>query len=180
MNGPGFVLLSGANSYGGGTTVSAGTLQLGNASALGTPSGTLPLQVNGGLLDLNGQTVTTGGLTGSGGTVTSTSNGGVLVLTPAISQNFSGTIAGKAGITLNAPSVVQTLGAANNYSGPTTVSAGTLALAAPGTLGSGLTAIAPGATLERSRPTTPAATTSTAARSRPDRRRRAGPTSTAR
>ena len=148
MNGPGFVLLAGPNTYGGGTTVSAGTLQLGNASALGTPSGTLPLQVNGGLLDLNGQTITAGGLSGSGGTVASSSGGGVLVLTPASPANFSGTIAGATAVTLNAPGAVQTLSAANSYTGATTVTAGTLALGAAGTLGSGNTTITPGATLD--------------------------------
>ncbi len=146
MNGPGLALLSGSNSYGGGTTVSGGTLQLGNPSALGNSGG--GLQVSGGVLDLNGQTVTTGGLGGNGGSITSTANGGVLVLTPGVPTTYSGTITGQAGITLNAPFVAQALGAANNYTGPTTVSAGTLALAAPGTLGSGLTAITPGATLD--------------------------------
>jgi autotransporter-associated beta strand protein len=144
--GTGFVLLSGSNSYGGGTTVSAGTLQLGNPSALGSSSG--GLQVTGGLVDLGGQAVTTGGLTGSGGTITSTSNGGVLVLTPTLPATFSGTIAGKAGLTLNAPGSSQTLNAANSYSGPTTVSAGTLSLLAPGTLGSGVTTVSPSATLD--------------------------------
>jgi autotransporter-associated beta strand protein len=39
--GSGYVVLSGGNSYGGGTTVSAGTLQLANRSALGAASGSL-------------------------------------------------------------------------------------------------------------------------------------------
>ena len=144
--GSGFVLLSGANTYTGGTTVSGGTLQLGNFLALGSTSS--GLQLNGGLVDLNGQTVATGGLTGSGGTLTSTIDGGILYLTPTAPATYSGTIASKAGITLNAPGNSQTLNAANSYSGPTTVSAGTLALVAPGTLGSGVTTVSPSATLD--------------------------------
>ena len=106
------------------------------------PSGFTPLQLTGGVVDLAGQAVTAGGLTGNGGTVTSTSNGGVLFLTLQFPATYSGTITGKAGITLNAPgNTVQTLAAANNYTGPTNLITGTLALAAPGTLGSGLTAI---------------------------------------
>ncbi len=146
MNGPGLVLLSGSNNYAGGATVSGGTLQLGNPNALGSSSGSL--QVSGGVLDLGGQTVTTSGLGGNGGSITSTANGGVLILTPTVPATYSGTITGKAGITLNAPGNTQTLAGPNNYTGPTTVSAGTLALNAPGTLGNGLTTVAPGATLD--------------------------------
>jgi autotransporter-associated beta strand protein len=39
--GPGTLLLSSSNSYTGGTTVHGGSVQLGNASALGAPSGAL-------------------------------------------------------------------------------------------------------------------------------------------
>ena len=50
QNGPGRTILSGTNTYSGGTTVSAGTLQYGSDSALGT--GTITL--SGGTLDLAG------------------------------------------------------------------------------------------------------------------------------
>ena len=56
------LILNGANSYGGGTTVTAGTLQLGNASAIGTGS----LTMNGGTLDLHGFGPTVTSLSGSG------------------------------------------------------------------------------------------------------------------
>ena len=95
MNGPGLALLSGSNNYNAGTTVSGGTLQLGNPSALGSPTGNL--QLTGGVVDLAGQTITTGGLFGNAGSITSTANGGVLVLTPTVPTTYSGTITGEAG-----------------------------------------------------------------------------------
>jgi autotransporter-associated beta strand protein len=53
--GPGeIVLVSGTNTYSGGTTVSTGTLQLGNNSALGTGNVTV---ANGGEIDLNGSSI---------------------------------------------------------------------------------------------------------------------------
>ncbi|WP_183433787.1 autotransporter-associated beta strand repeat-containing protein, partial [Mesorhizobium sp. RMAD-H1] len=65
--GAGTLTLSGANSYGGGTTVQAGTLKAGSATAFGATSGTLT--VNGGTADLNGQSMTLAGLSGTGGAV---------------------------------------------------------------------------------------------------------------
>ncbi len=70
--GTGLINLNGANTYNGGTTVQAGTLQLNNASALGSTSG--PLTVNAGLLNLNNQTVSIGNLTGTGGTIANNGN----------------------------------------------------------------------------------------------------------
>ena len=62
--------LSGANTFSGGTTITAGTLRMGNAAALGTGSVTL----GGGTLDVNGLTTNDiGSLSGSG---TITNNGG--------------------------------------------------------------------------------------------------------
>jgi len=53
--GPGTLTLSGANTYLGVTTISAGTLKLGDGSALGTSAGTTTVS-SGAVLDLNGQT----------------------------------------------------------------------------------------------------------------------------
>ena len=50
--GAGTLILSGSNSFVGGTTVASGTLRIGNAAALGAASS--PLVVNGGVLDLQG------------------------------------------------------------------------------------------------------------------------------
>ncbi len=65
----GTTLLGGsvANSYSGGTTISAGTVKLGGQGALGNTAA--PLNINGGVLDLNGFSPTVGYIQGSGGTV---------------------------------------------------------------------------------------------------------------
>ena len=58
--GPGFMARSASSSYSGGTKVSAGTLQINNAGALGSPTGALT--ANGGVLDLAGNSPTVGAL----------------------------------------------------------------------------------------------------------------------
>src|SRR5262249_5799326 len=55
-SGDGLLLLSGANTYDGATTVSVGTLRLGNSAALGSTSGLTSVSA-GAALDLNGQAV---------------------------------------------------------------------------------------------------------------------------
>jgi autotransporter-associated beta strand protein len=101
--GNGELAFSGDNSYGGGTTVVSGTLQAGSPPAFGTG----PLVVNGGLVDLNGESVTVSGLTsqpGSGGTVTNNSSTpAVLNVGGAPAQDFFyGSISGAAGpVSLN-------------------------------------------------------------------------------
>ena len=62
--GPGTTILTAANTYTGGTTVSAGTLRLGSGGSL-APTGALT--VNGGTFDLNGNNQTVGALSGTGG-----------------------------------------------------------------------------------------------------------------
>jgi fibronectin-binding autotransporter adhesin len=149
-SGAGMLTLTAANTYGGGTSVSAGTLQMGNASALGAGG---PLTVNGSVLDLKSYSPTVGVLAGSG-TIFSSAAGSTPALT--INQNssttFSGVLAnGNAtalGLTVNGASAL-TLDGANTYSGPTAISGGgTLALGPAGTLGSGNVTIAPGSVLD--------------------------------
>ena len=61
--GTGTLILGGSNSYSGATTVSGGTLQVGNANALGSGA----LAVNGNTLDLAGHNLGVGALSGSTG-----------------------------------------------------------------------------------------------------------------
>lgn len=123
--------LSTNNTYAGGTTLNGGTIVLGNASALGTGTATL----NGGTLNLNGQTIANalnlngGALTGSG-TVDGVVSGGSLAKSDATLLQLTG---------------------ANSYSGGTVISAGTVAMGrANGTntnLGSGAVTVNAGGTL---------------------------------
>ena len=128
--GPGFMVLSGTNNtYSGGTTVRAGTLQLGSSSALG--STTANLAVNGGLLDLHGYN--------AGATVFSGSGGGIDNLAPSSTStvtlgngNASGSYAGTILSSVGAISLVKAGSGAlaltgnNLYAGTTTVNGGLL------------------------------------------------------
>ena len=123
MNGAGTWVLSGANTYTGKTTVSAGTLVAGTDQAFASTSG---LQVDGGTLDLNGQSVTAPSLAGAGGTVALGS--GTLTLKSSTGTTaYSGTITGTGGVTKLGASTA-TLSGANAYTGATTIGGGTLSL----------------------------------------------------
>jgi fibronectin-binding autotransporter adhesin len=100
--GDGTQVLSGANSYSGSTTISAGVLQIGDGSNTGSLSASSAITNNATLAFNRSDTITQG--TGFG---TITSGSGALV------QNGSGTLI---------------LNAANTYSGGTMVTAGTLQL----------------------------------------------------
>jgi autotransporter-associated beta strand protein len=143
--GDGTLILSGANTYVGNTTIAAGTIRLADgANRLATGSMlTLGSASSGGILDLNGQSQTLGGLTlvGSGtnrivnsnaanGSVsikfdTDTTLAGVLGAPGQANFNFTKTGEGKL-----------TLGA-NDYTGSTSVAGGTLELTAVNQLNAG-------------------------------------------
>lgn len=155
--GTGKVIISGNNTYTGGTTVggSSGTptLQLGSSTALGAATNTLTLNTNG-VVDVAGNSVTVGSLVGTLGTLTNTQ------ATPAtfsITQGpgtatYAGSIndgAGTLELVKNGAGTtvlaLATASAANTYSGGTTVNLGTLRVGAgvagtenAGALGSGL------------------------------------------
>jgi len=123
--GAGALTLSGSNSYGGGTTVSGGLLQVGNANALGTGA----LTVNGGTLDLAGNSVSVGTLSGASGGISNLA-GGMSTLTTVASGNgtYAGCITdgtGTVALTRSGGGTL-TLSGSNSYSGPTTVNQGTL------------------------------------------------------
>ncbi|MEI6674375.1 MAG: autotransporter-associated beta strand repeat-containing protein [Verrucomicrobiota bacterium] len=100
MSGAGTAVLSGANTYSGATTISAGILQLGNASALGTTAGTTNL--SGGTLDLNGQTVGAEAIVFSGTSALINSSTTVASLSGGISGLAGGsTIGGSGDLTLS-------------------------------------------------------------------------------
>jgi len=105
--------LSGADTYSGGTMISAGTLRIGSATALGNNSGAASV-VSGAVLDLAGTTMTgTNGLTLAG---TGISSGGALTNSSATPATYAGQV---------------TLGSSGVSIGGT----GTIALTAIGTIG---------------------------------------------
>ena len=140
----GNVIVSGANSYDGATTVYAGILRAGNAEAFG-PASTASLAFSAGStgkVQLYGTNMTVAGLSGSGTiengadadaalTVSSSS----AVTCDSVLQDGSGT--GKLGLTKDGSGTL-VLTAANTFTGDTIVSAGTLQIGSnnsSGTLG---------------------------------------------
>ena len=152
--GTGTWVLSGANTYTGGTTLSAGTLQLSGSGTLGSTSGTLT--VNAGTLDLNGTNQSVGALSGSGGTILNNSTGTAKTLTVGSgggSGTYSGVIAdhtsgtGTLALTKTG-SGTETLSGVNTYTGATTINAGTLNVSGSLASGSAVTVNNSGSTLE--------------------------------
>ena len=141
MAGSGTQVLAGSNTYSGGTTISAGTLQAGNAYSLGNGG---PLTINGGLLDLHGNSPVNvfSSLSGTGGVISDYSTGGgVSTLSAGLagSNTCSGALQNGPG-TAVALSLSGTgfllLSGTNNYSGGTTISGGgTLQLGNSGAIG---------------------------------------------
>jgi uncharacterized protein with beta-barrel porin domain len=118
-SGSGTLVLSGANSYSGGTVISAGTLQLSGAGTLGLTTATTTIN-SGGTLNLGGTTQTQAGVNLSGGTL---QNG---LLNAAVSST-GGTIdniGGSASLTTTAG--LTTVAGTNSYTGLTTVNGGVL------------------------------------------------------
>jgi autotransporter-associated beta strand protein len=120
------MLLTGANTYSGPTTISAGTLQAGSITAF-SPSSAFTVNS---VLDLNGNSNTVGSLAGNG-TVTNNNESAPATLTAGGNDSnttFSGNLAdgaGSLGFTKTGTGTMLLTGA-NTYSGPTTLSAGTL------------------------------------------------------
>ncbi len=128
--GTGTLILSGANTYSGGTIVNTGTLAAGSTTAFGTGRVSV---ATGATLDINGNNVSIGSLSdvsGAGGTVT---NADSVVATLTVgsdntSTTFSGVIQDGAHTTAltKAGTGALTLAGTNAYSGATTINGGTL------------------------------------------------------
>jgi autotransporter-associated beta strand protein len=151
-SGAGTLTLGAANSYTGNTSILSGILQIGgNTSVIPTGVGKGSVAVTG-TLDLNTYSQTINGLSGSG--TVDTIAGGTPTLTVGnnnTSSAFSGVIQNSSG-TLSLTQTgtgVLTLNGANTYSGTTTISMGTLALGASGSISfSSSVAIAAGGTFD--------------------------------
>lgn len=129
--GAGTLVLGGTNTYAGDTNVAVGVLRLGAASAL-SPNSILHV-APGATFDPAGFTPTFAALSGTGTIDTGT---GALAVAPSGTNTFTGTLSGSGGLTMNGTGTLE-LGAANTFSGATTIAAGTVKLGAPGALPSG-------------------------------------------
>ncbi|MGA2498693.1 MAG: autotransporter-associated beta strand repeat-containing protein, partial [Tepidisphaeraceae bacterium] len=125
--GAGTMLLTGNNTYSGGTTVNAGTLRVGNGGTTGTP-GTGAVTVN------------------SAGTLVLNRSDNLLNVTQAFSGAGSFVQAG--------PGILELAGSANAVTGPIAVTGGTLRIGSggtSGTIGTGDISVSSGATLALNR-----------------------------
>ena len=121
--------MTGQNTYTGGTTINAGTLDLsGGNNRLSTSGG---ITVAGGTLDLGGYSQTTSGVVSfQGGTVQDGTINKSGAAYDARSGTISVTLAGNAGLTETTAGLV-TLSGTNTYTGSTVVTAGELRSTAP-------------------------------------------------
>jgi autotransporter-associated beta strand protein len=138
----GRLVLRGANTYTGRTTINTGTLSMAQAGTLAT-TGTVNVAASGATFDIAGITASSlsiGALSGSTGSVV-TLGRKTLSVGDVTSTTFAGEItgtAGTAGLTKTGAGTL-TLSATNSYTGPTRISAGTLALGAAGSIASSST-----------------------------------------
>ena len=127
--GSGTLRLTGTNAYTGGTTINQGLVQIGTGSSLGSTTATLTVNTTGSL-DLNGNNLTVGNFTGTGGTIYNNLTATNVTLTigngggtggnyaGVIADNLSGT--GTVGVTKTGVGTL-TLSGANTYKGITSL-----------------------------------------------------------
>ena len=107
--GPNTLTLTGANTYTGGTTIAAGTLEIGSGGSAGS------------IVDTSGTTIT---------------DNGNLTFELSTATICAAAITGSGSVTENGSGTLTLANAANNYTNGTTVSAGMLAVSCDGDLGS--------------------------------------------
>ena len=138
----GTLILSGANSYTGATTVTAGTLQMGNNGTTGTISASSAISVSSGAtlkFNRSDTSLTFSNNIADSGTVNNAGSG---------TLTLSGIISGTGGTFTQSGTGTTILSNTNTYSGVTTISAGTLTLGISNAISSATVTIASGATLD--------------------------------
>ena len=126
-SGAGTLILTGTNTYGGGTTVSAGTLRISGDSNIGS----------GGSLTLNANTILQAGAAMSLSSHPITLGGSASIDTNGHDVSISSIISGASGLLNKINAGTLTLTGTNTYGGGTTVSAGTLQISDDSNIGSG-------------------------------------------
>ena len=128
--GAGTLVLSGVNSYTGGTVIEDGTLQVGNGAASALCGNGLLVNGQNAVLDLNGNNVTVGDVGLINGSITSSTTSAGITATSYMVLNGSIGVAlhGTDAPLMKATTDAVTLSGANDYTGPTTVYAGQLNL----------------------------------------------------
>jgi outer membrane autotransporter protein len=140
--GGGTLTLSGANTYTGGTTISAGTIVVGNDSALGTGNVTMAA---GSTLAFSGDHTIANNFSLTGDPTFFVDTGNTDTISGLISDTSPGP---DAGVVEKTGTGTLILSGANTYSGGTIVSAGTLMAGSTTAFGSGRVSVASGATLD--------------------------------
>jgi outer membrane autotransporter protein len=137
-SGAGALTLAGANLYTGGTNLNGGTLVVGNASALGTSA-----------LHVGGNSTFSASGSISIANAVDIAGGATLTLLDNTNQGFNGQISG-AGALVKQGAGTSTLGAANSYTGGTTINSGMLELGAGSSLAAtgSMTLAGPGAVFD--------------------------------
>ncbi len=130
-SGAGTLTVSGAGGFSGPVSIGAGTFQMGASNVLPDAS---EVSLTGGHFNLNGNSDTIGGLSGSAGTV-NLASGGTLTLNHASTTTFSGTITGSGNL-VKAGAGTFNLSATNTSTGSTSVNGGTLVILTEASLGS--------------------------------------------
>ena len=149
-SGLGKLTISGANSYSGSTTISAGSIKLGRANGLSSVSSII--FSSGTSLDIAGYSQSLGSLSGAG-TITSSGSGTLTITIGAdnSSTSFSGVIEKGSATSLaltKSGSGTLTLSGSNTYDGGTNINAGVLSLGSTNAIGTSGTISFGGGTLQ--------------------------------
>ncbi|MBR2173181.1 autotransporter-associated beta strand repeat-containing protein [Sphingopyxis sp.] len=134
--GSGTTVLSGINSYAGGTSILGGTLQVSANANLGSAAGAL---------DFSGGTLRTTASFASGRN-TSLTGAGTILTDAGTTFSLGGLVSGAGGLTKSGTGIL-TLSGSNSYAGATNVNAGTLLVNGNQSAATGLLTVASGATL---------------------------------
>ena len=144
------IINSGSNSFAGAISLNDGTVQLGGSSNELPVAAAVTLGTSGSaVLDLNNQNQTLGSLSGGGGGAGTVTLGSATLTIGGGGGVFDGVVSGTGQVVMNG-SGTQVFTAANQYSGGTVISNGTLAVAnsSGSGIGPGNLLIAPGGTLQ--------------------------------